>query len=214
MVNILYDITQLFLFDGLAKEDLNTVISSLPCAIHFNKGEYIFTHTKFSQSLGIILSGEARVNVPSEQNEGAVIKRLHEGDIFGAAALFDRSRYITDILAQKACTVQFIPQKLLLEIFENHPVTAINYIKALTSRIRFLNDRVGSLSGKDTLTKVRDYFASSADKYGLVVIPKGMKELSKTLSIGRSSLYRAVEVLENDGIIIRNGQNFLYRKGK
>lgn len=210
----MFDIAELFLFDGLAEEDLNTVMSSLPCAIHFNKGEYIFTHTQFSQSLGIILSGEARVNVPSEQNEGAVMKRLQEGDIFGAAALFDHDRYVTDITAQKACTVQFIPQTLLLEIFENHPVTAINYIKALTSRIRFLNDRVGSLSGKDTLTKVRDYFAANADKDGIVVIPKGMKELSKTLSIGRSSLYRAVEALENDGILIKNGQNFIYRKEK
>lgn len=208
----MFDIAELFLFDGLSKDDLNAVISSLPCAIHFNKGEYIFTHTQFSQSLGIILSGEARVNVPSEQDEGAVMKRLQEGDIFGAAALFDRDRYVTDIMAQKPCTVQFVPQKLLLEIFEKHPVTAINYIKALTSRIRFLNDRVGSLSGKDTLTKVRDYFAANADENGIVAIPKGMKELSKTLSIGRSSLYRAVEALESDGIIIKNGQNFIYRK--
>ena len=208
----MFDIKAWFLFSGLDDATKDGIISALPQAIHFNKGEYIFTHDRFSQSLGIIISGEAKVNLPSDNNDGAVMKRLQEGDIFGAAALFERERYVTDILAQKPCDVLFIPQAVLLEIFENYPVCAINYIKALTARICYLNDRVGSLSGKDTLTKVRDFFAQSADKDGLVIIPKGMKELSKTLSIGRSSLYRAVEALEKDGVIKKCGQNYTYRK--
>lgn len=208
----MFDIKDWFLFGGLDDATKNSIIAMLPQTIHFNKGEYIFTHDQFSQSLGIIISGEAKVNLPSENSDGAVMKRLQEGDIFGAAALFDRERYVTDILAQKPCDVLFIEQALLLEIFEDYPVCAINYIKALTARICFLNDRVGSLSGKDTVTKVRDFFSSNADKNGLVVIPKGMKELSKTLSIGRSSLYRAVEALEKDGVIEKCGQNFIYRK--
>ncbi len=208
----MFDLKEWFLFDGLDSQTINNIIKILPTATHFNKGDFIFTHSKFSQCLGIIICGEAKVNLPSKQNDGAVMKRLYEGDIFGAAALFEKERYVTDILAQKSCEVLFIPQELLVEIFEMYPTTAINYIKALTTRICFLNDRVGSLSAKDALTKVRDFFELNADNDGLVVISKGMTELSKTLNIGRSSLYRAIETLEKDKIIVRNGQNFIYRK--
>lgn len=209
----MFCLKQLFLFNGMSEADRTALSATLPQAIRINKGEYIFTHTNFTQALGIILSGEARVNIPDgHNNNGAVMKRLQEGDIFGAASLFDDDRYVTDIMAQKDCTVVLIPKAQLLQIFERYPITSINYIKALTARIRFLNDRVGTLSGKDTLTKVRDYFAANADEDGTVCIPKGMRELSKILSIGRSSLYRAVEALENDGVLVRHGQNFIYRK--
>ena len=53
-----------------------------------------------------------------------------------------------------------------------------------------------------------------ADENGFVSIPKNMSLLAKSLGIGRSSLYRAFDTLENDGFITKNSDKWKITKEK
>lgn len=207
-----FKITDLFLFCGVEPEIRDRIVAGFSPTLKYKKGEYIFTRCDFSRSLGVILSGEAKVSVPSDDGNRVVMKRLFPGEIFGVAALFGGEEYVSDILAVKPCEVQLIPQDQMLKLFEEYPITAINYIKTLSVRIRFLNGRVSSLSRKNALTRVREYFSANAGSDGRVSLQKNMGEVSRVLGIGRSSLYRAVDALEKEGIIVRKGHEIYYKK--
>ena len=78
---------------------------------------------------------------------------------------------------------------------------ALNYIKFLSGRIEFLNLKIDAFTATDAAQKLSLYLYNSTSEE-----TKNLTELAKRLNMGRASLYRAVEALEKEGIIEKNGK--------
>ncbi len=202
----LYSLKNLFLFNGLSKEKIESVISSLPDAVTFKKGEEIYSQNEFRRALGVIVSGSA------EAFNGDLLKRTFgEGDVFGAAALFcSDSSYVSRITAKTDCTIRFIGEDTLTAMTEQYPVIAKNYIAFLSDRVRFLNKKIELFTCKGAAARLYRYLSENADPAGIVEI-KNMARLARLTSIGRTSLYRAVDELIGAGVIEKNGTQFIIK---
>ncbi len=194
----MYNPEQIFLFFGLSATEIATVEKVIPAPINYKRGECIYNAEQFQKALCIMLEGTAAAK------SGEVIKRrFTEGDIFGAATLFtDSTDYISNIVALSECTVQLIPEEVLKEIFSKNPETAINYIRFLTEKVRFLNKKIAQLSAPSVAEKLYSFFTCSADDNGTVTVPS-MMSLARQTGIGRTSLYRGLDELEGSGLIER-----------
>ena len=74
-------------------------------------------------------------------------------------------------------------------------------------KIRFLNEKVLSFSSSDNEKKLLLYLeALPASEGGRREVPLGMSALSARLSMGRASLYRAFDRLEEENMIRREGR--------
>ena len=197
----MYNIENLFLFDGLSEKEKKEIVASLDNRICYKKGEAVYNADCFENALGIILEGTAEA-----VSDSVTERSFGEGDVFGAASMFGAGeKYISKIVTKTSCTILFIGQDKLGEIFKKYPAVSLNYITFLSGRIRFLNQKIKLYTCKGAAQKLYLFLRSNADENNIVKI-SDMKSLARMTSIGRTSLYRAMDELTENGLVERNNQ--------
>ena len=183
-------LSQIFLFKDVEHK---LTLNDLGETKNFKKGESIYQKSNFENALGILLSGKAE----ALSNGEVALKRFNPLSVFGAAAVFaNNETYVSEIVAKSDCKVLFISEERLKELFKEYPQTAINYISFLSSKICFLNEKISLFTADSVQSKLYAYLSKNetAEKIN-------MSALSKTLGIGRTSLYRALAELEQKNLI-------------
>ena len=165
------------------------------------RGETIYTPHAFSRSLGAVLSGKVEV-----RKGELIVSVLGPGDLFGAAALFnDRTDYAAQLTARSPCRMLLLPQELVEELMAASPALARQYIRYLSGRIRFLEQKIDSLvagTAEERLTR----FLRARVRDGVVPLDCSLTGLAGRLNVSRASLYRALDALEDRGAIQREGR--------
>ena len=77
-----------------------------------------------------------------------------------------------------------------------------NYIRYLAGRVWFLNETISNL----TAGTVEQRLAGFLLERPASGIPSSMAGLARQLNVGRASLYRAMDALEAEGLIRRDGK--------
>lgn len=188
-----------FLFVGV-EDALDSAV--LPAHVSFKKGDVIYGETDFRRALGILLSGKAKATPLS--NDSTVLNVFAPGAVFGAAAVFsDGGEYVSRITAESDCKVLFLDEAALSALFAAYPRAAVNYISFLSQRIRFLNGKLSLFTKNDATGRVYEFLAKNSDESGNVTYTGSMALLARNLSLGRTSLYRALDTLEHQNLIVR-----------
>lgn len=193
-----------YLFAGLEGDAyVATLLKEVPSPVDFKKGDYLYTRCDFQRALGILLKG--RVEITREEDGRKVVMNfLKPGEIFGAAALYGSDKeYVTDIRAVERCTVLFLSQEHLSAIMRRDFRVAENYIRFLSGRIRFLNQRIAGFTGGAADRRLALYLLEHRGGSGEVALPHSMVDLAAALNVGRSSLYRSFDALAGAGVIER-----------
>lgn len=187
-----------FFFSGADEGLLAQVAQDPRCRVSVcAKGEDIFTPHTFIHALGVVLSGRVQV-----RKEGLLVSELTEGDLFGAAALFNqREDYAATLTARSGCRVLLLPQEMVTALMAKAPLLAANYIRYLSGRIRFLEGKLdGLLAGSAERKLAQHLLDRSGDETG------SLTELAGRLGVSRASLYRALDALCATGAISREGK--------
>ena len=196
------------LFTGLSDGQLDEILSSPQITVSsYKKHEPIFTPLSYMRSLAIITKGET--DVYKQTDKGPLfLSILSPGGVFGMAALFyEKNGFINSVSARTDCRVCFIPKEYLERIFIRHPNVAENYIVVLSQKIHYLNAKITNLSSPSPAARLLSYLqALDGGSDGKVNLPVSMSELSKVLSLGRTSLYNAFDELSENGVIKREGK--------
>lgn len=190
-----------FLFQGA--EELLHEAQSLGVS-RFSRGDTICDPATAGRALGIVLEGRAEAVAPTR--EKAVLAVFGPGGIFGAAALFGGDGYVSRIRAVTACAVVLLPEELLRQWFQRCPQMAVNYIGFLSSRVRFLNGKIAIFTQDSAQHRLYRWLRANCDEWGRLPEKLSMTKLAGTLSMGRTSLYRAMEELAEAGLIVRDGK--------
>lgn len=170
----------------------------------FNNGDYLFRKTDKTNRIGILLRGSADVRRISE--DGLMhMSTLKRNDLFGAASICaDQYSFVTDIQCNEPSRALIIPEAEMLSLLTLNKTVLRNYLSYLNSRIRFLNKRLDAFSKNSITARIMTFFASEA--VGDVYHVKNFTKLSESLCISRATLYRALDNLEADQKIRRNGK--------
>lgn len=187
---------ELFLFRD-AQEALKTL--DLPEEVTYEKGQVIYGRNNYEKALGVLLSGRAE----AAARERSALNTFHAGDAFGAAALFGGAEYVSFIRALTPCKVQYIPEATLGQLFRDYPQTAINYIEFLSAKVRFLNGKIATYTSTSVEGRLYYWLQANCDQEGRLPTGMTMTKLAKTLNVGRTSLYRAIEELEKKFVLGR-----------
>lgn len=173
----------------------------------FAAGETVFSETDFSRAIGVVVRGAARVEKRGG-GKSVIMSTLERSGTFGMAALFDeRPVFPTVITATRASTVVFLSREWLTAAFQKEPRLAENYIRLLSARIHFLNEKITTLTRSGS--KLQRYLLNEYRLHGQenrVTLSYNMAELARVLGIGRTTLYRELSDLEEAGIIKKNGK--------
>lgn len=194
-----------YLFSELTAERCRQTGVAVEDPVSFCRGEELYRYGK----VGILLSGRARILRQNDFGTVVPMRFLEAGECFGVASVFGEwKQNASRILAVTPVTVQYLTEENLRRIFAADPAVAERYIGYLTDRIRFLNRKIDTFSAGTAEQRVYEFLLSRADGSGPVTLEFGMAELARRLRIGRSSLYRAVGRLEQNGLIRRENNQF------
>lgn len=164
----------------------------------FGDGQVIYSARRFRRAIGLLLEGGARIYSPS----GAPLNTLGPGACFGAAALFNPSqRYVSRIVAWGQTSAAFYTDGQLERMFAQNPRVARNYIAFLSQRIQFLNDKIGSFTTPTAQARAARWLLQRGPE---IQVPNYTR-LADELNLGRASLYRALDALERQGCLTRQG---------
>lgn len=190
-----------FLFRDVPEEGLDFCLAH-STGEHAARSDKLYTPERFRHCLGLVLTGKVRVT-----RGEMFVGTLEKGDWFGAAALFnEREEYPSTLTALTECDVLFFPQAAVEELMDRWPKAGANYVRYLSGRICFLSDRLNSLAAGSAEEKVHKFLLRCADENGAATV--SATAMAKALGIGRASVYRAFDALEERDVITRDGKTF------
>lgn len=175
----------------------------------FARGEEIFSPGSYKKCLAVILKGSADV-LKCNGKDGLYMSTLKEGNVFGMSSVFyDGDSFPTTVKAKENVRILYITKEQLISLFTRYPFILGNFLGILSNKIHFLNEKIESISAPDAAAALRNYLYDLAAKEGnnSFSIPVSCSTLASLLGIGRTSLYRAFDELEEDGAITKNGRN-------
>ena len=185
--------------------NLNSVFALMGKPQSFNKGDELYKNG----FVCIISSGSAVIKRKSGSDGEINVKTVSSGGIFGVASVFGKWHDIkSSVIAKEKCELYILNEEILQKIFILHPTVCFNYIKFLSDRIRFLNARIDTFSAESTAKKLYEYLLNLSGDTQSVRLEISLSELARRLGVGRSSLYRDMSFLENEGLISRSGKTF------
>lgn len=165
------------------------------------KGDTVYDPQRFRRCLGVILSGAVEV-----RRESLLVARLRAGELFGAAALFGGGdAYPTTLTALTDCALLLIPQEGVTRLVRESGAFAEGYVTYLSGRIRFLSGRLDTVSADSGEGKLARYLLAAADGEGCLTL--SATQLCQRLGVGRATLYRAFDTLEQAGALARSGKS-------
>ena len=197
------------IFKDADEKVLTNVLNKYGKAVSYAKNDIVFSKENYSPVICVIIKGEARVSKGE-----TVISHLKDGEIFGAAFLYNQSyEFENTVTALTPLKVVIIEKSGIDELIKCDNSISFNYISYLSERIGFLNSKIEGYTKPSAEEKLMLYLQKNADmNNGKCEISVSMTELSRVLHISRASLYRVIETLENQEKICRNGKK-IYIKG-
>ena len=200
-MEVLSGIAKASLFQNISAAALQTAAER--CDLRdFAKGEEIGCAGEY---LCLILSGSVLVR-GAGKGSSLVLNKLSAGDCFGVASLFGSRVGVTAVTAGEKTRLLLFSQETVEELMQADFTFARNYICFLTDRIGFLNRKIASFTAGSAEKKLAKYLLSLPAEDGEIQLPVSMVRLAALLDLGRASLYRAFDFLEENGQLTRNGK--------
>ncbi len=170
----------------------------------YRSGETICEPTTAPEDIcvGLICSGHAYV-YSGDGGRKVLLRVLERGGVYGVASLFSNEPPPTRISAVGECSVIKIPRDAMRGMLYEDRSLLDAYLTFMSERVMFLNRRIACVTGGSAERRLAVYLLTlsedaAADESGAaeITLPSGLAELSRSLDIGRASLYRALDALE------------------
>lgn len=163
--------------------------------IEFTTGDIVCE--KHASMLGIVVSG--RFDIKNSDGSGVLMNTVRAGGVFGAASVFCGGNDVSEIKAMTKSKVLFLSNEKLCAIFESDSAVAVRYLRFLSERIEFLNKKIVSFTAARADSAMAGYILDAS--CGKDEIKLNCSAAAKRLGIGRTTVYRALRELEEDGAI-------------
>lgn len=154
--------------------------------------------------LGLLLDGRAEIH-SADNGRTVVLRTMSAPGVFGAASLFcENNLPLSRIEAKSPCQVLYISLEAVRRLLTEDEGFRESYLTFLAGRVCFLNRKIQCFTAGSAERRLALWLLSEEDRS--VTLPASLSTLADMLDIGRASLYRALDKLEGDGLICRDGR--------
>lgn len=205
-------LSQQFLFRDLSKTEIKKCLDIIhPRVEQFSRGELIYSKDFKGKIIGFVVEGKCEVFRMCE-NKVVSLNILERNASFGITSLFSSDTdFPTQIKALSKATVLFLDSADVYSLIEECHKVSFNIMKFLTDRIRFLNDRIATFSSQNVEQKLANYILSEYNRLKSTELPFNCKKGAEAISVGRASLYRAIDALVKDECIIFESKKIIIK---
>jgi CRP-like cAMP-binding protein len=131
-------------FAGLDTPALERVAAGMRTR-RFRRGEVIFHVGDPGDALFILVSGEVKISLPSDNGDEAIIATLRAGDVFGELALLDGAPRSATATAMVATECAVLPRDAFRVLIAQEPAVRDALLASLAGELRRLTRHVEEL---------------------------------------------------------------------
>ena len=194
------------IFDGIEDKEREKISKNLDTkTIIFHKNSIIFNNLKNTDTVGIIINGNAIVEKYDYDGNRFIIENLTNNSIFSNMIyMFDGE---ISIIAKTECEVLLFDYVNLVKKNKNKKLLN-NLFEILSYKIIKLNTRIDILSKKTIREKIIKYLNTlSNNKYKkTITLSYTYTDLADYLCVDRSAMMREIKKMKEDGTIIITGK--------
>ena len=197
------------LFKNLSDDEINRIISFAGLNEEMFSSQTIIHNYRLCDKIGILVKGKAVIR---SGIDGVIIKKLTVGDVYGVASMFEKPSHSTTVIAIKDCTILTMTKEFIENCINESATFATNYIKLLSQKINFLNNRINFFTAKSAENKVYSYLLQLPRDGNRLELSNDMSTIAKMIGIGRATLYRALDKLESCGTIEKVDKLIIFKE--
>lgn len=193
--------------------DLNRVlkerVASLASHEEVNRNELLIREGEGLHRIIIIREGRVKLSSYDKDGKEYILDILVPGNILGEENLFldSLSPYNGKALTRvKYCSIK---KKDMLKIVEENPDFSLAIIKGLSKKLEIANDKIKNLMDDDALRKICIFLLQRSDRLNSLEIPLGVEDIALSINLRRETVSRKLNILIDEGLLIRGGQKYL-----
>lgn len=187
---------------------INSKLFSKRCIIEdkiktktYKKGQFISDFFDEEYYVGVIRNGEVSVYCISSDGNEINMSVLKDGDVFGISNIFEEESLDTVLKCKTNVTAIFYPKKYFIEMIKSDSAAALEYSRYCNRKIQFLLRKIEFLNIQSSKKKIIEYLMDKKGKDNVVLLECSKEELSKRINVSRASLYRELQILQNENCL-------------
>ena len=201
------------LFSGLSQPEIATLADGAIVRT-FPKNTIVVTEGERSDSLYVILSGRVKVFVSDEHGKDVVLRVEGPGEYFGELAL-DEGPRTASVGTLEPCKMAVIANDVVRGLLASHPEAALQLIRGLIGRMRYMTENLKDLALVDVYGRVAKLLlelATEAD--GRLVIDQRLtqQDIADRVSASREMVSRILKDLTTGGYIANEGGKIVIQR--
>ncbi|MDY0292186.1 MAG: Crp/Fnr family transcriptional regulator [Desulfuromonadaceae bacterium] len=177
--------------------------------IKVEKRHLLFNEGDEGSEFYFLAQGKVKLYRATEDGKEAVIRLLEKGEYFAEILLQLKRRYPVSALALEKSELLAIDAQKILAHIESNPAAAMQFIGALSQRIKYLLGMVEQLTLSDIRERFVTYLMTLSDKQGskLVRLPAAKGEVALLLGTTAETFSRLLSKLAAEGSIRIEGRD-------
>jgi CRP-like cAMP-binding protein len=179
-------------------------------AFRFERGDYLFHQGKKPTSMFFIVSGEAVLTRTSSHGEPTILQRCKGGFISEASLLVDA--YHCDAIATHDGQAITLPIKSLRDLIADRKFS-MKWMQLLSKEIMRLRTQSERLGLKDIRSKLI-HLIETEGKQGVLTLQSDYKSMASEIGVTHEALYRAIAILEKEGLLEKHSDSLVLLKQK
>lgn len=197
------------LFRTISEEEIMPLLLALQYRTTlFEKGETILSAGFIADSIGLIVSGGADIQLNDEWGNRTILSHISEGQYFAETyAMLDHAMLPVDVVATEDSKVLFLKADALKQ---DMPETDAQIAKMRSNMLSLalkknlaLSGRIFHTAPKTIRGKVLAYLTTEARQAGTEIfdIPFDRQQLADYLNLDRTALSKELSKMKKDGLI-------------
>ena len=212
-----YILQKSMLFNGMSDNEINTAVHALSAKEKpYKKNDRILLAGNITDSLGLVISGNVRIESNDMWGNRTILGNVGEGQLFAETyALLENEPLLVDVVANENCRVLFFKvgslKKLRSEMDPWYLKLVSNLLLISAHKNLHLSGRSFHTSSKTIRGRVMAYLNSVSLRNGSgeFDIPFDRQQLADYLNVERSALSKELGRMQKKGIIRTRKKHFV-----
>ena len=199
------------IFSGLSQAELDLLEHHMVTR-SFQKNTIIINEGDEANSFFIIVTGAVKIFLSNEEGKEIIINAQGPGDHFGELALLDGAPRSASVITTEKSTIGVISKEDFRNILAKNTDLALNLIRELTKRVRFLSDNVRTLALMDVYGRVAKVLLGMAvEEDGKMVINNRptQQDIANHIGASREMVARILKDLSTGNYITIDGKRLV-----
>lgn len=199
------------IFSGLSPTELELLEHHMVTR-SFQKNTIIINEGDEANTFFIIITGAIKVFLSNEEGKEIIINAQGPGDHFGELALLDGAPRSASVITTEKSTIGVISKEDFHSLLSRNTDLALNLIRELTRRVRFLSDNVRTLALMDVygrVAKVLLGMAQEEDGKMVIINRPTQQDIANHIGASREMVARILKDLATGNYITIDGKRLI-----